>query len=171
MKFLPSLQIAYKSLLSHKLRSSLTILGIVIGITSVIIVFSAGEGVKGILLGQIESFGSNFIEVEVKTPSTSKTSINNATSMIMGVSITTLVEEDAEAVNSHPNVSNVYSGVIGQAMVTKGQEANMKQMWGVSSSFIDIDSSEIQVGYWPKNKGRLFWSARSIRQIFESRKK
>ena len=146
MNPLPSLLIAFRSLKIHKLRSFLTVLGIVIGITSVIIVFSAGEGLKGLLLSQIESWGSNFLEVEVKTPSTSKTSMSNATSMMMGVNITTLTQADAEAIKRYANIGNVYSAIIGQAMVIRGQEAAMKQLWGVSASFIDIDTSEVAEG-------------------------
>ena len=146
MRFIHSIKIAFKALAISKLRSFLTILGIVIGITSVVLVFSAGESLKGLLLSQIEAWGSDFIEVEVKAPSTSKTSMENAASLTMGVNITTLKESDAEAVAKHPNISDVYSAIIGQAMVTRGEEAEMKQLWGVTSSFIDIDTSEVSEG-------------------------
>ncbi|MBU1130535.1 ABC transporter permease [Patescibacteria group bacterium] len=146
MYFITSIKIAYIALTTHKLRSFLTILGIVIGITSVIMVFSAGEGVKSLLLGQIESWGSDMVEVEIKTPSASQTSIENATSMVMGVSITTLKEADAQAILEHPNISNVYSGNIGQAMVTYADQAKMLQLWGVSPSYIDMDASEVEEG-------------------------
>ncbi len=146
MRFLSSIKIAYNALTVNKLRSFLTILGIVIGITSVILVFSAGESLKGLMLSQIEAWGSDFIEIEVKTPSTSHASSENATSMVMGVSITTLKESDADAVKKHPNISDVYSAIIGQAMVTKYDESDMKQIWGVTSSYLDIDTSEIAEG-------------------------
>ncbi len=146
MIFINSMKIAYQALKINKLRSTLTILGIVIGITLVILVFTAGEGLKGLMLSQIEQWGSDFIGIEVKTPSTSKTSAENATSMMMGVNITTLKEEDAEAIKKHPNISNVYSAIIGQAMVTRGETAEIKQIWGVSSAYLDIDTSEIAAG-------------------------
>lgn len=146
MQFIGSIKIAYKALITHKLRSFLTILGIVIGITSVILVFSAGEGVKSLLLGQIESWGSDMLEVEVKIPSTSQVSMENVTNFVMGVSVTTLKESDAQVIKEHPNISDVYSGNIGQAMVTYADEAEMLQIWGVSPSYIDMDPSEVEEG-------------------------
>jgi putative ABC transport system permease protein len=146
MEILNIIKISWQSLRAHKLRSALTILGIVIGITSVVLVFTAGEGLKGILLAQIKQWGSDFIEVEVKVPSVSKTSSENATSMTLGINITTLKEADAEAIKKHPNISNAYSAIIGQAMVTKDEKSNTKQIWGVSASFINIDTSKVAVG-------------------------
>ncbi|MBU1036957.1 ABC transporter permease [Patescibacteria group bacterium] len=146
MQLLSSIKIAYKALTTHKLRSFLTILGIVIGITSVILVFSAGEAMKGLVLTQIESWGSDTIEVEVKMPNTSQASMENATNFMMGVSITTLKESDAQAVKDHPNISDAYSAIIGQSMVTYADESKMMQLWGVSASFIDMDSSEVGEG-------------------------
>jgi len=146
MKFTRSIKIAYKSLTTHKLRSFLTILGIVIGITSVILVFSAGEGLKGLVLSQIEAWGTDMIEVEIKVPSASQTSTENATGMAMGVSITTLKESDAEAIKSNPNVTNVYSTVIGQETVTYLDQTKVKQIWGTNASFIDIDAAEVETG-------------------------
>lgn len=146
MKFLSTIKIAFRALMINKLRSVLTILGIVIGITSVILVFSAGEGLKGLILGQIEVWGNDMIEVEVKVPSTSQASTENVTGMAMGVSITTLKESDAEAIKKHPNILDVYSGVIGQEMVVYEDEAESKQIWGVNASYIDIDAAEVEEG-------------------------
>jgi len=140
------IKIAFTALRVNKLRSFLTILGIVIGIMSVILVFSAGEGLKGLLLSQMESYGTDFVEVEIKTPSTSKTSAENATSMVMGVNVTTLTLDDADAILSHPNIKDAYSGIMGQAIMTRDEKSDIVQIWGASSSFIDIDSSEIEEG-------------------------
>jgi len=146
MELVSIIKISWQSLRAHKLRSALTILGIVIGITAVVLVFTAGEGLKGILSAQIEQWGSDFVEVEVKVPSVSKTSSENATSMTMGVNITTLKEADAEAIKKHPNIQNAYSAMIGQAMVTRGEQSKTKQIWGVSASYIDIDTSKVATG-------------------------
>lgn len=146
MEVVNIIKLSLQSLKTHKLRSVLTVLGIVIGITAVILVFTAGEGLKGILSAQIEQWGSDFVEVEVKVPSVSKTSSENATSMTMGVNITTLKEADAEAIKKHPNIQNAYSAIIGQAMVTRGETSKTKQIWGVSASYIDIDTSKVTTG-------------------------
>jgi len=54
---------AQKSILSNKLRSGLTILGIVIGIASVISMISLGEGTQRMIQSNIESLGSNLLTI------------------------------------------------------------------------------------------------------------
>ena len=51
------LKIAYNSILSNKLRSLLTTLGVIIGVAAVITLVSMGEGAKSYILGQIGSWG------------------------------------------------------------------------------------------------------------------
>lgn len=43
-----------------------------IGVTSVVVVFSAGAGIESLVLGQVESFGTDIIETEIKPPSNKK---------------------------------------------------------------------------------------------------
>ncbi|MDD3752576.1 MAG: ABC transporter permease [Candidatus Colwellbacteria bacterium] len=64
MKFFQLLKISSKALLANKSRSALTILGIVIGISSIIMVMSIGKGAEGLILGQIQGIGSRTISVE-----------------------------------------------------------------------------------------------------------
>ncbi|GAI46837.1 unnamed protein product, partial [marine sediment metagenome] len=60
-KWLDSLSAAWSGVITHKLRSSLTMLGIVIGITAVIALMSIGRGVEAEIISQIESLGSNVV--------------------------------------------------------------------------------------------------------------
>ncbi len=59
-----SIKISLTALWANKTRSFLTILGIVIGIASVIIMMSLGKGAENLIVGQIQSLGSNTIYVE-----------------------------------------------------------------------------------------------------------
>ena len=92
-------------MLANKGRTFLTVLGMVIGITAIMIVFSAGEGIKGLLLDQVTSFGTDFVQVEVRIPSDKKGAGNtdesmtskdtdSAMSMAMGVQVTSLKSSD-----------------------------------------------------------------------------
>lgn len=63
MRLGESLRSGFKSLLHNKLRSFLTMLGIVIGIFSVIMLTSIGEGVKAQVTSQVESLGANLLYV------------------------------------------------------------------------------------------------------------
>jgi ABC-type antimicrobial peptide transport system permease subunit len=59
------------------MRTALALLGVVIGVSAVVVVTALGDGVKGFILGQVDSFGSDLIQVEVKVPSTGKMSAEN----------------------------------------------------------------------------------------------
>ena len=64
MLFRDTLKTAYTSLQANRGRSALTMLGIVIGISSVILMVSVGQGAESIILGQIQGFGSKNLFVE-----------------------------------------------------------------------------------------------------------
>ncbi|NQV00304.1 MAG: ABC transporter permease, partial [Parcubacteria group bacterium] len=63
MLILENLKIATKSILSNKIRAILTMLGVIIGVTSVITLLAMGEGVKKGVASEIEAIGSNLIVV------------------------------------------------------------------------------------------------------------
>ncbi|MCG2689805.1 ABC transporter permease [Candidatus Parcubacteria bacterium] len=64
MKFIYSLKTALIALKTHKTRCFLTILGIVIGVLSIILVMSIGQSAKELILNQIEGIGAKTIAVE-----------------------------------------------------------------------------------------------------------
>jgi len=64
MKIKYSLQIAFNGLRGNKRRATLTILGIVIGITAIILMMSIGQGAQNMILSQIQGMGSTTINVE-----------------------------------------------------------------------------------------------------------
>jgi putative ABC transport system permease protein len=63
MSFYDLLKEAFRSIIANKLRSGLTVLGIVIGIASVISMISIGQGTKGQITQSIESLGSNTLSI------------------------------------------------------------------------------------------------------------
>ncbi len=141
-----SFNIAINSLRKNKGRTLLTILGIVIGITAVIAVLSIGQAIRGFIIDEIEAFGTDYIQVEVKTPQTGHTSSENSFSMVGGTTITTLKLEDAEAIAKIDNVKNYYAGLMGQEILSHDNEFKKTNIFGVNASFIDIDTSEIAEG-------------------------
>jgi putative ABC transport system permease protein len=145
-----TIKISLISMRANKLRTALTVLGVVIGIASVIIVFSAGEGIKGLVFGQIESFGgTDTIETEVKVPTGKKGAAaeqQSAAALVQGVQITTLKIEDMDDVNKIPNVESSYAAVTSQEQISYGNELKKVMIFGVSGSFLDIDKGEIEFG-------------------------
>jgi len=150
MNILSVIKISFRSILSNKVRTGLTILGIVIGIASVIIVFSAGDGIESLVVGQIESYGTDIVVAEVRIPTgkkgqTSK-DMQSGAAMAQGVQITTLKLDDMEDINKLPNVVNSYGGIMGQEQVSHGNEIRKAFLFGTNASYIDIDKSEIEYG-------------------------
>ncbi len=60
-KWLEPLASAWSGVFTHKLRSSLTILGVVIGVASVIALMSVGKGTTSQILSSVQSLGANVI--------------------------------------------------------------------------------------------------------------
>ncbi|MFA6106425.1 MAG: ABC transporter permease [Patescibacteria group bacterium] len=147
---LSSLKIASKALRANKGRTALAILGIVIGIASVIIVFSAGEGIRRLVVGQVEAFGTNIIETELRVPKKTATGRASDTEQGMaqaqGVQVTTLKIADMDDIDKLPNVARSYAGILGQEQVSYANELKKSFLFGTSASYIDIDQSEIGAG-------------------------
>ncbi len=147
---------SYRVMRANKVRTGLTVLGMVIGIAAVIVVFSAGEGIRGLILGQVESFGTNFIQAEVRLPSSKQGTAKDMQSgqaMAMGVQVTTMKLSDLEKIDKLSNVSGSYGGIQGQAQVSFGNELRKVYFLGVSASFYGIDNGEIDSGrFFDKNE-------------------
>jgi ABC-type antimicrobial peptide transport system permease subunit len=61
-----------KALRSNLVRTGLTTLGIVIGIGTVILVLSAGEGFRSLINAQLDAFGTNTLYIQTRVPPTTK---------------------------------------------------------------------------------------------------
>jgi putative ABC transport system permease protein len=97
MKFTYTLKTAVNGLNARKSRSALTILGIVIGITAIIMVMSLGEGAQNLILSQIQSIGSKTISV---VPGRQPTGISAAVSTLTD----SLKNNDLKALQNKGNV-------------------------------------------------------------------
>jgi len=141
-----SFHIALAALRRNKARTTLTVLGVVIGIGAVIAVMSAGQGIEGLVLAQVETFGTDVIDIEIKVPTASKTSSENAMGIATGIEITTLTLDDEAALRKLSNVKNSYAGVMGQQLVSYGGQNKQVDLMGVSPSFIEIDKTKVAEG-------------------------
>ena len=67
------LQTALKAIKTNKSRSALTVLGIVIGISSIVLIMSIGQAAESLILREVETLGGNFVQInpgrEMKGPS------------------------------------------------------------------------------------------------------
>ena len=142
---------ALMSFKRNPMRTALTALGIVISIASVIIVISAAQGVKGFLIGQIEQFGSNLIQVEVRVPSSG--SINSGESqqaMAFGTVVTTLTLDDMRSIRKLPNIAANYAGQMSQVVATSPTAKKTVNLFGVTASVTSVDEQGVI------DNGRMF---------------
>jgi len=113
MRFKHIIKISWKSVIINKSRSALTILGIVIGIASIIAIMSLGDGASALIRSQIEGIGSQTIAIEPGGEPTSATDMAQLFS-------TSLKQKDIDALKIKENVPGlksimpeVYGGVTG----------------------------------------------------------
>jgi putative ABC transport system permease protein len=132
-------RLAIRNLRMNKIRTALTVLGIVIGIMSVIIVMAGGTGLKNYVLGQVDVFGTDYIQVEVKVPGVSETSSQNISGRGTGLAITTLKEKNAEAVAKIPNIRTWSAGNVDQELVSYSDVNKRVMLFGVNPTYIEID--------------------------------
>jgi len=99
MKFVKipkTFSLALTGLKANKTRTALSMLGIVIGVAAVIVIVSVGQGLRVLIVDQINVFGENMMSVSVKVPGSDYGA--SMQSMVEGTVITTLKYDDVEAV-------------------------------------------------------------------------
>jgi putative ABC transport system permease protein len=147
MKYISlSIHLALSALKKNVVRSGLTVFGITVGIAMVIIVLSAGNSVKALVLSEVSSFGDNWIQTEIKVPSAGKTSQENATGIARGVSITTMTIDDMRALMEIDQIQTAYAAITTQVVASYGQEKKRYTVFGVSYTYDDIDAAEVEEG-------------------------
>jgi putative ABC transport system permease protein len=123
------LRLTTTSVLAHKLRSFLTMLGISIGITAVVLLTSIGEGLYQFVLFEFSQFGTTLVAVNPGKVSTH--------GMSMGVfgSVRPLTIEDAESLKRLSYAKSVVAAVQGNAEVEGGGRTRRTTVYGVGSDF------------------------------------
>ncbi len=142
MKISDILEETYTALISNKARTGLTVLGIVIGIASVIAMVSIGAGAQDTIESSIQSIGSNLITV---TPG-NQGGVGAQVSSGRG-SARTLTEADALAILEQvDNVKDVSPELSGRYQITaKGTNTNTS-VTGVSESYTAVRNMEVEEG-------------------------
>ncbi|MBN2550936.1 MAG: ABC transporter permease [Anaerolineales bacterium] len=136
MKLLQSVIEALESLSSNKMRSGLTIIGIVIGVAAVIAIVSIGRGAENSITGSIQGIGTNLLFVfrggsdEVRNPKP-------------------LTLSDAEAMADPlqaPSVGGVAPMLRGDGKVSAGGESTNTSIEGVTPEYAPVRNTEVSEG-------------------------
>jgi len=140
MSIKESTKIALRNFKRHRGRTFLSILGIVIGVFSVALILSLGQGVKGYVMNQITAFGTNIIDISVKIPG--KSTMGTVTSMAQGVTITSLKQEDFEAIAKFDFVIAQTSYNTSKAWINYRDKENNTLLLMTSHQYLNIDQQE-----------------------------
>jgi putative ABC transport system permease protein len=126
------LRLAAASVAAHRLRSALTTLGIVVGIASVILLTSLGEGTRRYVLSEFSQFGTHLLSV---APGRVKT---QGLPGAAGGTTHLLTVEDAEAMLRVPGVLKTVPVSFGSARVVAGERARNVFIYGVTSDATEV---------------------------------
>ena len=138
--FRESIVIAFNALTGNKLRSILTMLGIIIGVGAVIAMVSIGMGVRDKVSNSISGLGSNLIMVTPGAPSAS--GVRQAAGS--GISLTI---KDAEAISREvAGVSKVAPSVSRQYQLVAGNQNWMSSVQGTTPDYLEVRNTAVQSG-------------------------
>jgi putative ABC transport system permease protein len=140
MKLLATVQIALSALRVNKMRSALTMLGIIIGVAAVIAMVAVGSGATARIQEQIQSIGSNVIIVL-------SGSINSGGIRLGSGASQTLTEDDAKAMAAEcPAVEAASPTVRGGAQVIYGNNNWATSIQGVTPEYLSIRDYSVESG-------------------------
>lgn len=142
MSFYESLRVAMLALAANKLRSSLTMLGIIIGVSAVIALLSIGRGVEKFFIEQFTSLGTNLLYI---VPG----QLNDGPPTEQGRDLGVLTLDDSYAIANSlrvPDVMAVAPEVSGAAVVSRESNEMDVSVSGVTASYQDALAGEAAIG-------------------------
>lgn len=130
MNLLQSIKMAWKSIIGSKVRSLLTMLGIIIGVSSVIILVSVGQGTTSQITSQLEGLGTDLLTVNI---------------MGRGAA-TSLSLEEAMDFGQIEGVKAVSPVISNSVTVKKGTTNDTISVEGIVPSYEDVNNFHVQTG-------------------------
>lgn len=129
MKINNLIKIAYKNIKSNKLRSALTMLGLIVGISSVIILVGIAEGSTTSVINEVSSLGSNILSLNITSSDYS------------------IKYEDVSKLSKIDNIESTSAYKNVSATVSRNNETSSKiSIVGTDNNYIDISSLKIEKG-------------------------
>jgi macrolide transport system ATP-binding/permease protein len=138
-------RVAFASMRANLFRTVLTLLGVVIGVASVIAMLAIGDGAKREVIQQIEAMGTDLLLVRPGGPNQRGRG-----------DVTTLVLEDANWVAQTPGIASVVPEREGNATLRAGNRDHRTQISATTENFP-------QARNWPVERG-VFFAAEDVRQ-------
>ena len=142
MSILMTLRIALKALNRNKMRTMLTMLGMIIGVGAVITMVALGKGAQSTIEAQVKAAGTNLITINAGN-------FTQGGVRMGGGNATTLTVDDSEALRTLPGVQYLAAGVNSRAQVIAGN-----QNWSTSIQGSDVEFPMIR--NWTMKYGSFF---------------
>jgi len=136
---------SFRSMAANRLRTALTMLGIVIGIASVVLLLALGDSMQRFIGKQLQSLGTNMVYV---MPGGDRTAAQRAREGKVAV----LTLDDAEALNALPSLTGAAPALQGSFKVSAGNE-------NLSSTVIGVTPAMFTIRNWKVDQGTLFGEA------------
>ena len=143
------IRLSLRAVIAHRLRSGLSMLGIAIGVASVILLTSIGEGTRLYMVGQFTQFGTNLLAIN---PGKSETiGIPGA----LGGTTRKLTIDDSEALEKIPGVDKVVPLVFGTGRVEADGRGRSVFIYGVTPDVPEVWQWGVRIGsFWPHGDPR-----------------
>lgn len=129
MRFSKLIKIALSSVWNNKMRSFLTMLGIIIGISSVIILVGIGEGTKKNITEQIEKLGTNLITVN-----------------IMGKRNSNITDKEIEELKSKPGIKEIAPSLSSNVNIKSGSQSTTTTLEASTPNYASIRKLTLSAG-------------------------
>ena len=141
-----ALRLAMRAVTAQRLRSFLTLLGIAVGIASVILLTSIGEGIHRFVLAEFTQFGTNIASI---TPGKVKTSGPAPTGIPSSVRPLTL--DDTLHLSKLPQVTGVSAMVWGNTEIGANGRLRRSTVNGVGADMLSVYSMSVRIGQFLPN--------------------
>src|SRR5215813_4039974 len=140
MNFVAILRVAGRALNRNKLRTALTMLGIIIGVGAVIVLVSIGQGAQSMVLDQISSMGTNMMFIMPGN-------LNFGGAALGAGAANSLTEEDVEAMEREiPTIAAASPVVNASGQLVYGNQNWFTRMQGTNEKFPEIRSWKVEQG-------------------------
>lgn len=151
MNFLENIRSALEAIGSNKLRSALTMLGIIIGVTSVVLMISIGQGAQRGVTSRIQSLGTNLLTISPGSPN--QTNVRFGGGGFGGQATTGLKMEDIAAIKEH------VSGLKGIAPELRSRQQAIVGSLNVSTTIVGTTPDYVTVRNAPMGFGSFITDA------------
>lgn len=139
--YIEAFKMALVAMLSHRLRTFLTMLGIIIGIASVVSVVALGEGSQQSVLASISSMGTNTIDIRSGTGFGDRRSSR----------VQTLTAQDSDALKVLPYVDSVTPSISSSGTIRYSNQSVSASFSGVGADYFRVRGYKLAEGqYWDK---------------------